>query len=439
MVWDFRVKSMCFGVSGFQIWLCHLTQSLRFMPSGWKVLKVWIHHFSLCFLIDIILVWCTFTKVLKVWIHQFSFTYAVARLVADILAPLVGKNGYALKNSADLVRQVNDCQLDETDVLVSFDVTALFTCVPIDQSLDVIFDKLSQDPTLPTRTTMTAAQVRDLLAICLKTTYFLYDSVIYAQVEGAAMGSPVSPIVANLFMEWFEELAIQTFQYEITIWHRYVDDTMVALCDSLLEDFTAHINSIHPAIQFTWEEECDGTIAMLDADIRRSPTGQLSFSVFRKPTHMDQYLQFSSNQPLQHKLGVIRMLHHRYNTICLSEEAKLREIDHLKKVLSVSGYTKSAWVTATKPKAPTVPQDPSTTRYKGSITLPYVGHLTDVICRTIRKAGVSVHLKPCNTIREPPGTPQGQSSRGLTGGCSVPDPVFRLWCRIRRWDWEEPP
>ena len=284
-------------------------------------------------------------------------------------------------------------------MLVSFDVTALFTCVPVDQSLDVIFDKLSQDPTLPTRTSMTAAQVRDLLAICLKTTYFLYDGAIYAQVEGAAMGSPVSPIVANLFMEWFEESAIQTFQYEITIWRRYVDDTMVALCDSLLEDFTAHINSIHPAIQFTREEERDGTIAMLDADKHQSPTGQLSFSVFRKPTHTDQYLQFSSNQPLQHKLGVIRTLHHRCNTICSSEEAKLPEIDHLKKVLSVSGYTKSAWVTATKPKAPTVPQDPSTTRYRGSITLPYVGHLTDAICRTIRKAGVSVHLKPYNTIR----------------------------------------
>ena len=81
-----------------------------------------------------------------------SITYVVARRVADILAPLVGKNGYALKNNADLVRQLNDCQLDETDVLVSHDVTALFTCLPVDQSLDMIFDKLSQDPTLPTRT-----------------------------------------------------------------------------------------------------------------------------------------------------------------------------------------------------------------------------------------------------------------------------------------------
>ena len=84
-------------------------------------------------------------------------------------------------------------------------------------------------------------------------------------------------------MKWFEESAIQTFQYKLTIWRRYLDDTIVVLCDSLLDDFTAHINSIHPAIQFTWTEECDGTIAMLDAHIRLSLTGQLSFSIFSKP------------------------------------------------------------------------------------------------------------------------------------------------------------
>ena len=94
-------------------------------------------------------------------------------------------------------------------------------------------------------------QIRDLLEICLKTTYFLYDGQIYSQVEGAAMGSPVSPIVANLFMEFFEERAINSFMYEVKIWRRYVDDTMVILCDSLLEDFTEHINSIHPSIHFT--------------------------------------------------------------------------------------------------------------------------------------------------------------------------------------------
>ena len=328
-----------------------------------------------------------------------SITYQVARHVADILSPLVGKNGYALKNSAEMVKDLGEHTLGDTDVLVSFDVTALFTRVPVNKSLDIIRDLLVSDADLTSRTNMSAQQVTSLLSVCLKTTYFLYDGDIYSQVEGAAMGSPVSPIVANLFMEWFETRALQTFKYSITFWKRYVDDTIVALCDSLVDDLTAHINAQDPAIQFTREEESNYTLPMLDALTTRDQSGKLSFSVYRKPTHTDQYLQFDSNQPLHHKLGVIRTLHHRCMTLCTDEQAKLQELDHLKKVLSVSGYTKSSWVTATRPRPPTVPTDPSLSRKKGHITLPYVGHVSDAIARCIRKTGVSVHFKPYNTIR----------------------------------------
>ena len=328
-----------------------------------------------------------------------SLTYQVAKYVAYLLAPLVGRNGFALKNSADLVAQMKDCTLDDDDILVSFDVTALFTSTPVQKSLEIIFETLTQDDTLPSRTNLTAAQVRDLLAVCLHTTYFVHDGVIYSQIEGAAMGSPVSPIVANLFMEWFESHAIETFIYELKLWRRYVDDTMVILSDALLEDFTLHINSVHPAISFTREEEEDGCIAMLDAKITKGPEGKLSFSVYRKKTHTDQYLQFQSNQPLQHKLGVIRTLHHRCQTICSDPKAKKAETLHLKKVLSVSGYTKGAWDTALQPKTPKVAQDPNRNPSKGSVTLPYVGHLSDAVARVLRKSGVSVHMKPYNTLR----------------------------------------
>ncbi len=141
-----------------------------------------------------------------------------------------------------------------------------------------------------------------LLELCLRSTYFMFDGQIYSQVEGAAMGSPVSPIVANIFMQWFEETALETFPYEISLWKWYVDDTIVILMDALLDDFTAHINAVHPAIRFTREEEEDGRLAVLDAQISRWEDS-LTFSVYRKPTHMDQYFQFCSNQPLQHKLG----------------------------------------------------------------------------------------------------------------------------------------
>ena len=142
---------------------------------------------------------------------------------------------------------------------------------------------------------------------------------------------------------------------------------------------------------------------MLDVKTHRGEEGRLSFTVYRKPTHTDQYLQFTSNQPLQHKLGVIRTLHHRAQTLCSTEEAKLQEIEHLQRVLSISGYSKSAWVTATKPKPKTlsVPDTAPTTspNTKKSITLPYFGPTSYEIARRIREAGVAVHLRPFNTIR----------------------------------------
>ena len=330
-----------------------------------------------------------------------SITYELAKLLAQILSPMVGKNEYALKNSATMVDELSNITLCETDVLVSFDVTALFTKVPVDKSLDIILERLEADTTLSSRTKLKAVQVRDLLRTCLKTTYFQYDGVIYTQVEGAAMGSPVSPIVANLFMEWFEEAALRTFRYEITVWKRYVDDTIVALCDSLIDLLSEHINSIDPAIQFTREEEDNKTIPMLDTLVRRTDERRLTFSVYRKPTHTDQYLQFASNQPLQHKLGVIRTLYHRCQVLCTEEDSKLNEIEHLKKVLSVSGYTKQAWRQATADRVPTLrnTHTATDTRTKGSVLLPFVGPVTEAIARNIRKAGVTTHIRPFNTIR----------------------------------------
>ena len=137
---------------------------------------------------------------------------------------------------------------------------------------------------------------------------------------------------------------------------------------------------------------------MLDAQ-KESSSHSLSFSVYQKPTHTDLYLQFDSDQPLQHKLGVILTLYLCCDTICSSEQAKLQETDRLKGALSVSSYTKSACVTTRRPKPLTGPQVPSTTKVKGSITLPYMGHVTDAVACTIHIATVTVHVRPFNTTR----------------------------------------
>ena len=66
-----------------------------------------------------------------------------------------------------------------------------------------------------------------VLACSTESTYFQYQDSYYEQIEGVAMGSPLSPIVANIYMEYSEEMALESAQLRPKVWKRYVDDTFV--------------------------------------------------------------------------------------------------------------------------------------------------------------------------------------------------------------------
>ena len=162
------------------------------------------------------------------------------------------------------------------------------------------WSRLKDDTTLHERTNLSVEQIMSLLEYTLTTTYFHYDNVCYQQIEGAAMGSPVSPIVTSLFVEDFEQKALSSFHTYLRFWRRYVDDTMVIIDKNLINEFTDHINNQHPVIKFTMEKECDLSLPMWDVLVTRDNIGKLRFKVYRKPTHTDHYLNFTSNHPLQH-------------------------------------------------------------------------------------------------------------------------------------------
>ena len=103
------------------------------------------------------------------------------------------------------------------------------------------------------------------------------------------MGSPVSAVTANLYMEMFEEKAIESAPCKPKIWKRYVEDTFTILDRDRVDSFLQHLNSQQPNIRFTMEAENDSKIAFLDASVSREPDGRLTTSVYRKPTHTDSH------------------------------------------------------------------------------------------------------------------------------------------------------
>jgi hypothetical protein len=142
------------------------------------------------------------------------------------------------------------------------------------------------------------------------TTYFLHNGVFYDQTDGVAMGSPLAPVIANYYMEHFEQLAISTVSRKSTHWYRYVDDTFVVWRHGKeeLHDFLNHLNNIHPNIKFTMEVEQSQLLPFLDVLVSRRPDGSLGHRVYRKPMHTDLYLHAKSAHHPAQKKGVLTSL-----------------------------------------------------------------------------------------------------------------------------------
>ena len=107
--------------------------------------------------------------------------------------------------------------------------------------------------------------------------------------DGLAMGSPVSPPVANLFMAEFEKEALESFEeVKPRKWNRYVDDVISIMKRSLVGDLLQHLNCRHNNIEFTVEVEEEGRLPMLDLVLHRMEDGTITTTIFRKPTHTER-------------------------------------------------------------------------------------------------------------------------------------------------------
>ena len=189
------------------------------------------------------------------------------------------------------MQRIAQTPLSESDIMVSFDVVSLFTIVPVEEALQVISNLLHQDETLMDRTAISAPDLCHLIEQCLKSTYFRFGELFYEQVEGAAMGSPLSPVVVNLYMEAFEKQTLEAALWGPAVWVRYVDDVFAIWPHDTqsLDGFLGHLNSQKTAIQFTTEKEENGKIAYLDILVEKK--GALATtSIFRKKTHTDRYM-----------------------------------------------------------------------------------------------------------------------------------------------------
>ena len=323
----------------------------------------------------------------------------ISRHLADILAPY-GRDGESfVSSSSDLISHLHDVHNLCDGLLVSFDVESLFTNVPVDEVLSVIKSRLEADASLTERTCFNVDVIVSLLHFCLTSCYFLLGKDYYIMTSGVAMGSGVSCVVANIYMFFFEEMALESARNlglsTPSLWLRYVDDVLARFDGPAdeVQAFLSHINSLRPSIRFTVEFEQDNGIPFLDVQITKSDTG-VRFSVFRKPTHSNAYLNRESCHPKQVFSGLIFCLANRARNICSDEHLK-PELDKVFASLVRSGFTskEARRVYHTRNRRDAAPE-PKRRR----CFLPYVPGLSDKIRHILGRFDISTTCKPPLTL-----------------------------------------
>ena len=263
----------------------------------------------------------------------------LSKILANIIKPLNNDSQHRLRNTYEFVDSYKSHILNsqhENGYICSYDVKSLYTKVPMHKALQVVMEHMTEEPDILDSHKITPEAFHELTKYCIENSYFEYNHSFHRQLEGGPMGSALTVELAEKFMQRFEENAIAYAPIEVPFWKRFVDD---GLADFDKEEdrhiFLDYINGIDPAIQFTIELPDDKGLPYLDTFIHSNQT----ISIYRKATHTDKYLHYSSCQPHNVKKGVIISLVDRALKICDATHLD-KELSHISEVLSKNGYPK---------------------------------------------------------------------------------------------------
>ena len=179
-----------------------------------------------------------------------------------------------------------------------------------------------------------------MLLLTTKENVILFDEKYYSQIDGVAMGSPLGPTFANIFLCHHETTWLKNCPkaFKPVYYKRYVDDIFVLFeKPEQVSQFVNYMNKRHKNIKFSFETEKDNSFSFLDVKISREKD-KFTTNVFRKDTFSGIYTNFSSFVALEHKFGLMYTLLHRSFTI-VSDFSKFHfEVETLKKTLHKNAY-----------------------------------------------------------------------------------------------------
>ena len=218
------------------------------------------------------------------------------------------------------------------------DVDSLFTNIRLEETTEIFTNELFKES--ETVEGLSKTDLKELLSLATKDSYFIFDGTLYKQIDGVAMGSPLGPTLANAFLVYHEKNWLEhcPMEYRSLYYRRYVDDIFVLFNSAEhLKRFYSYLNSRHLNISLTIENEKDNRISFLDVNIIREKD-KFTTSVYRKPTFSGIYTHFDSFLPSSNKIGLLHILLYRCFQICSDWTKFHLELVKLMDVFNSNGY-----------------------------------------------------------------------------------------------------
>ena len=188
--------------------------------------------------------------------------------------------------------------------MISFDIESLLTNIPVDETIEIICNKLYfTDPKL--KPFIPENYFRQSLSFATKFTHFLFNKKYYEQCDGVSMETSLAAIFAEIYITHFEEQHLPDLlsnnDSKLLAWHRYVDDTFTIFKEDADETQIRQLSkACHPCIKLTIEPRTDGKILFLDVLVKRHDEG-FDAAVYRKKSTIELMLRWDSLVPISYK------------------------------------------------------------------------------------------------------------------------------------------
>ena len=235
-----------------------------------------------------------------------SSLHELGKCLAGLLQPVLEPfSSHCILHLFIFAKTMQNLIIDPNVVMCSFDVSSLFTNVPLDETikiyLNVLYDDSDLQPLIPKDVFV------ELMKSATSSVEFSFNNTMYKQIDGVAMASPLGQALADIFVGYYEEKLFSQTQKPPT-YFRYVDDTFAIFDhEAEAEEFLTKLNCLHPSLKFTFEKEKDKCLPFLDVYVERTDVG-FETSIYRKFTFTGQYLRWEFFSPLKRKISVISTL-----------------------------------------------------------------------------------------------------------------------------------